>query len=48
MNKMIETLIVTGGNIENKCFNEIYLSNKFDYIIASDKGLEALDTYNIK
>ena len=48
MNKMIETLIVTGGNIEDKCFNEIYLSNKFDYIIASDKGLEALDTYNIK
>ncbi len=47
MNKMIKTLIVSGGNIEKECFSKIYINNKFDYIIASDKGLETLDKYNI-
>lgn len=47
MNKMIKTLIVTGGNIEKECLNEIYQNNKFDYIIASDGGLQALDKYEI-
>ncbi len=45
---MIKTLIVSGGNVEKNCFNQIYLSNKFDYIIASDRGLEVLDKYNVK
>lgn len=44
---MVKTLIVSGGNVEEDCFNQIYQSNKFDYIIASDKGLEILDKYNI-
>lgn len=44
---MIKTLIVSGGNVEENCFNETYLNDKFDYIIASDRGLEILDKYNI-
>lgn len=44
---MIKTLIVTGGNIEKKCFDETCLNNNFDYIIASDKGLQELDTYKV-
>lgn len=44
---MVRTLIVSGGNIEEECFNKIYNNNKFKYIIASDKGLEILDKYNI-
>lgn len=45
---MIKTLIVSGGNIEKDFFDEIYLNNKFDYIIASDRGLEVLDEFDIK
>lgn len=45
---MIQTLIITGGKIEERFFYQIYKQNKFDYIIASDKGLEILDKYNIK
>ena len=45
---MIKTLIVSGGNLEKDFFYEIYLKNKFDYIIASDKGLEVLDKCNVK
>ena len=45
---MIKTLIVSGGNVEKDFFYEIYLNNKFDYIIASDRGLEILDKFNIK
>lgn len=45
---MIKTLIVSGGNVEKDFFHEIYLNNKFDYIIASDRGLEILDKFNIK
>ena len=45
---MIKTLIVTGGNLKKDFFHEIYLNNKFDYIIASDKGLEVLDKCNVK
>ena len=45
---MIRTLIVSGGNVEKDCFNETYLNNEFDYIIASDRGLEILDQFNIK
>lgn len=42
---MIKTLIVSGGNVEDSILNE--LKDKFDYIIASDRGLEILDKYNI-
>jgi len=48
MNNGIKTLIVSGGNSEEKLINEIYYRNNFDYIIASDKGLEALDKCKIK
>jgi len=45
---MQNTLIVTGGSI-NKSFLERHLQeNKYNYIIASDKGLEVLDSLNIK
>lgn len=44
---MIKTLIVSGGNIDKKWFNQIYPMNEFNYIIASDKGLEILDEYDI-
>lgn len=44
---MIKTLIVSGGNIEKECFNKIYQNSKFDNIIASDRGLEALDKYDV-
>ena len=42
---MIKTLIVSGGNIEDNILDNIKYG--FDYIIASDKGLEILDKYNI-
>ena len=45
---MINTLIVSGGNIEKDFFHEIYLNNRFDYVIASDKGLEVLDKCKVK
>lgn len=45
---MIKTLIVSGGNVQKDFFDEIYLNNKFDYIIASDRGLEILDKFAIK
>ncbi len=44
---MIRTLIVSGGNVEEKLFKEINLKNKFDYIIASDRGLEIIDKFNM-
>lgn len=44
---MVKTLIVTGGNIEEKLFYDIYRNNKFDYIIASDSGLKILDRLSI-
>lgn len=43
----MKTLIVTGGNVEEKFLNEIYSNYKFDNIIASDKGLEILDKQGI-
>ncbi|MDO5556034.1 MAG: thiamine diphosphokinase [Clostridia bacterium] len=45
---MIKTIIVSGGNIDIEFLNNILLSNKFNNIIASDKGLEGLDKCNIK
>ena len=44
----MNTIIITGGTI-NKGFLEDYLlHNKFDTIIAVDRGLELLDELNIK
>ena len=44
----MNTIIITGGTI-NKGFLEDYLlHNKFDTIIAVDRGLEILDELNIK
>lgn len=40
-------LIVSGGNVEEELLNEIYSNNKFDNIIASDRGLEVLDKQGI-
>lgn len=45
--RMKKTLIVCGGNVEEKHLIETYEFNKFDYVIASDKGLEMLDMFNI-
>lgn len=42
---MIKTLIVSGGNVEDNILNKF--EDGFDYIIASDRGLEELDKYNI-
>lgn len=42
---MMRTLIVSGGNIEDNILEKF--KQDFDYIIASDKGLEVLDKYNI-
>lgn len=47
MGEMVKTLIVSGGNVEKNCFIENYKTNKFDYIIASDRGIEVLDMYGI-
>ena len=43
----MNTLIVTGGNINLDFFNNLIDKNKFDTIIASDKGLETLDKLNV-
>ena len=42
---MIKTLIVSGGTVEENILANF--KNEFNCIIASDKGLEALDRYNI-
>jgi len=42
---MIKTLIVSGGNVEENILDN--LKNEFKYIIASDRGLEELDKFNI-
>lgn len=45
---MLKTIIVSGGDINKKFLEKISLKNKFNNIIASDKGLEVLDKCNIK
>ena len=42
---MIKTLIVSGGNVEDNILENF--NHEFDYIIASDRGLEVLDKYSI-
>ena len=41
------TLIVTGGKINKKFLKKHLQTNKYDIIIAVDKGLESLDKLNI-
>lgn len=45
--KEMYTLIVTGGNVNIKFLKEYLEENKFNAIIAVDKGLEALDKIEI-
>lgn len=45
---MLKTIIVSGGDINKNFLEKINLKNKFNNIIASDKGLEVLDKCNIK
>ena len=45
---MKKALIVTGGNINIKWFQNWLKNKKFNLIIAVDKGLEALDLLGIK
>ena len=47
MKKMIKTLIVTGGNCNEVILKKIIKENRFNNIIASDRGLEVLDKCNI-
>ena len=43
----MKTLIVTGGNININFLKEYLKENKFNKIIAVDKGLETFDKINI-
>lgn len=45
---MKQTLIVTGGSININWFQNWLKEKNFDYIIAVDKGLEALDLLKIE
>lgn len=45
--RCMKTLIVSGGNVEKDFLLSIYSNNKFENIIASDKGLEILDKLGI-
>ena len=44
---MKKTIIVTGGKIGNNFINDLFLENKYENIIASDKGLEELDKIGV-
>lgn len=43
----MSTLIVTGGNVNTELLKKILEENKFETIIAADKGLEALNKINV-
>lgn len=45
---MVKTLIVSGGSVNLNFLKTVIEENKFNNIIGSDKGLEALDKCNIK
>lgn len=45
---MIETIIISGGNINEEFAKKTILSKKYKNIISADKGLEVLDKCNIK
>lgn len=43
----MSTLILTGGNVNTEFLKKILEENKFETIIAADKGLEALNKINV-
>ena len=43
----MNTIIVTGGNINDNFLKEYLLKNKFDIIIAADRGLDLLSKINV-
>lgn len=43
----MSTLIVTGGNVNTEFLKKILEENKFETIVAADKGLEALNKINV-
>ena len=45
---MVETIIISGGNINEEFAKRVILSKKYKNIISADKGLEVLDKCNIK
>lgn len=44
----MKTLIITGGNIKKDFLQNFLKENKYDKIIAADKGLEILNRINVK
>lgn len=44
---MINTLIVSGGDVDERFLTDVYETNKFNYIIAVDGGLRILDRLEI-
>ena len=44
---MLNTIIISGGNVDREYLKEELAKNKFDIIIAADNGLKALDECNI-
>ncbi len=45
---MLNTIIISGGNINENFFKEIMKKNEFNNVIACDRGLEVLYKCNIK
>lgn len=45
---MLNTIIISGGSINEKFFKEVMKKNEFNNVIACDKGLEVLYKCNIK
>lgn len=44
----MNTLIISGGNINKEFLQKILKENEYDKIIAADKGLEILNEINVK
>lgn len=45
---MLNTIIISGGNINENFFKEVMKKNEFNNVIACDRGLEVLYKCNIK
>lgn len=44
----MKMLIITGGNVNKEFLQKIIQENKYDRIIAADRGLEILNEINVK
>ena len=44
----MKALIISGGTIEEEFAAEYIRKQKFDYVIAADRGLEFCDRQNLK